>query len=102
MAKAESVDPPNNNDHERTLRSTEINALAALTPFVAPTAVRKAGFGSRQTAHFQPSTPSYPNPSAASNLPRMTGRTDARRGDVTFAITTTHPTRAAPSGANRP
>jgi len=36
MAKAESVDPPNNNDHERTLRSTDINALAALTPFRGP------------------------------------------------------------------
>jgi hypothetical protein len=37
QGKAESVDPPNNNGYERTLRWTKISdVVEALTPFAAP------------------------------------------------------------------
>src|SRR6476469_7025413 len=45
QGKAESVDPPNNNGYERTLRLKNIGgAVAALTPFASQAAAAKAGF----------------------------------------------------------
>ena len=45
QGKAESVDPPNNNGYERTLRWTKIaSAVKALTPFIDKAAAGKAGF----------------------------------------------------------
>ncbi|HWX97022.1 MAG TPA: ferritin-like domain-containing protein [Solirubrobacteraceae bacterium] len=61
--KAESVDPPNNNGYERTLRWTTIDkALAALTPFADKTAAGKAGFDTSKAYRFQPFTPTLPEP----------------------------------------
>src|SRR5437660_7727874 len=45
QGKAESVDPPNNNGYERTLRWTKIGkAVTALTPFIDKSAAGHAGF----------------------------------------------------------
>ena len=61
--KAESVDPPNNNGYERTLRWTSINsALTALTPFADKTAAAKAGFDTSKGYAFTPFTPKLPEP----------------------------------------
>jgi len=61
--KAESVDPPNNNGYERTLRWTTIGkALAALTPFADKSAAGKAGFDTGKAYKFKPFTPTLPEP----------------------------------------
>ena len=63
---AESVDPPNNNGYERTLKWTNIGqAVAALTPFVDKAAAAKAGFDTDDAFHFHPFTPHLPNPLGA-------------------------------------
>jgi hypothetical protein len=66
LGKAESVDPPNNNGYERTLKWTSINqAIAALTPFADKTAAGKAGFDTTKVYAFKPFTPKLPNPLGA-------------------------------------
>jgi ferritin-like protein len=61
--KAESVDPPNNNGYERTLRWTKISkALEALTPFADKTAAGKAGFDTTKAYAFKPFTPTLSEP----------------------------------------
>jgi len=61
--KAESVDPPNNNGYERTLRWTNISqAVKALTPFIDKTAAGRAGFDTERSYHFKPFTPKLPEP----------------------------------------
>jgi len=63
QGKAESVDPPNNNGYERTLRWTNIKkAVAALTPFADKTAAAKAGFDTSKPYKFQPFSPTLPEP----------------------------------------
>jgi Ferritin-like domain len=63
QGKAESVDPPNNNGYERTLRWTSISkAVAALTPFADKTAAGKAGFDTTKPYSFQSFTPVLPEP----------------------------------------
>jgi hypothetical protein len=63
QGKAESVDPPNNNGYERTLRWTNINkAVAALTPFADKTAAANAGFDTSKPYQFKPFTPKLPEP----------------------------------------
>ena len=62
----ESVDPPNNNGYERTLKWTNINqAVAALLPFADKSAAAKAGFDTKHQFHFHPFTPHLPNPLGA-------------------------------------
>jgi len=64
--KPESVDPPNNNGYERTLKWTNIDqAVAALTPFADKTAAAKAGFDTTKVYAFKPFTPTLPNPLGA-------------------------------------
>jgi hypothetical protein len=66
LGKAESVDPPNNNGYERTLRWTNINqAVSALMPFIDKTAAGKAGFDTSKAYTFHPFTPTLPNPLGA-------------------------------------
>ena len=66
LGKAESVDPPNNNGYERTLKWTSINqAITALTPFADKTAAGKAGFDTTKVYAFKPFTPKLPNPLGA-------------------------------------
>jgi hypothetical protein len=66
QGKAESVDPPNNNGYERTLKWTKISqAVAALTPFADPTAAKKAGFDTTKPYKFKPFTPKLPEPLGA-------------------------------------
>lgn len=61
--KVESVDPPNNNGYERTLKWTSISqAVTALTPFVDKTAAGKAGFDTSKSYEFKPFTPTLPEP----------------------------------------
>ena len=61
--KAESVDPPNNNGYERTLKWTKISkAVAALTPFADKSAAAKAGFDTTKPYAFNPFTPTLPEP----------------------------------------
>jgi len=63
QGKAESVDPPNNNGYERTLKWTNINkAIQALTPFADKTAAGKAGFDTTKPYQFKPFTPKPPEP----------------------------------------
>jgi hypothetical protein len=63
QGKAESVDPPNNNGYERTLRWTNIGkAVKALTPFADKTAAGKAGFDTGKPYTFNPFTPTLPEP----------------------------------------
>jgi hypothetical protein len=63
LGKAESVDPPNNNGYERTLKWTRIDqAVAALTPFADKAAAAKAGFDTTKAYAFHPFTPVLPNP----------------------------------------
>jgi Ferritin-like domain len=62
QGKAESVDPPNNNGYERTLKWTNINqALAALKPFADKSAAAKAGFDTKHVYVFHPFTPKLPD-----------------------------------------
>ena len=64
--KAESVDPPNNNGYERTLKWTNIDqAVAALMPFIDKTAAGKAGFDTSKAYAFHAFTPKLPNPLGA-------------------------------------
>ena len=66
LGKAESVDPPNNNGYERTLKWTNINqAVTALMPFIDKTAAGKAGFDTTKAYAFNPFTPKLPNPLGA-------------------------------------
>jgi Ferritin-like domain len=66
LGKPESVDPPNNNGYERTLKWTSINeAITALTPFADKTAAGKAGFDTTKPYVFKPFTPQLPNPLGA-------------------------------------
>ncbi len=61
QGKAESVDPPNNNGYERTLRWTRISkAVTALTPFIDKKAAGKAGFDTAKPYKFQPFKPTLP------------------------------------------
>src|SRR6201991_1651893 len=63
QGKAESVDPPNNNGYERTLKWTNIGqAVKALTPFVDAAAAGKAGFDTGKADAFKPFTPKPPEP----------------------------------------
>jgi hypothetical protein len=63
QGKAESVDPPNNNGYERTLKWTEISqAVTALTPFVDKTAAGNAGFDTSKSYQFNPFIPKLPEP----------------------------------------
>jgi hypothetical protein len=63
QGKAESVDPPNNNGYERTLRWTNIDkAVTALTPFLDKAAAAKAGFDTGKPYKFHPFTPALPEP----------------------------------------
>jgi hypothetical protein len=63
QGKAESVDPPNNNGYERTLRWTKISkAVAALTPFADKAAATHAGFDTTKPYKFNPFTPTLPEP----------------------------------------
>jgi len=62
QGKSESVDPPNNNTYERTLRWTRISqAVAALTPFIDRRAAVRAGFDTSRPFAFRPFTPSLPS-----------------------------------------
>jgi hypothetical protein len=66
QGKAESVDPPNNNGYERTLKWTKISqAVTALTPFADKAAAGKAGFDTSKAYQFKPFTPVLPNPLGA-------------------------------------
>jgi hypothetical protein len=63
QGKAESVDPPNNNGYERTLRWTKIaKAVTALTPFIDKAAAGKAGFDTSKPYKFKPFKPTLPTP----------------------------------------
>lgn len=63
LGVSESVDPPNNNGYERTLKWTRIDqAVAALTPFVDQTAAAAAGFDTSRVFDFSPFTPVLPSP----------------------------------------
>jgi hypothetical protein len=60
---AESVDPPNNNGYERTLRLNNIGqAVEALLPFAEKKAAEKAGFDTSKPYKFVPFRPTLPNP----------------------------------------
>lgn len=60
---AESVDPPNNNGYERTLKWTNISqAVSALTPFADAAAAAAAGFDTSVSFDFAPFTPTLPSP----------------------------------------
>jgi len=60
---AESIDPPNNNEYERTQEWKSIDqAVAALLPFVDITAAASHGFDTTKVFAFQPFTPTAPNP----------------------------------------
>src|ERR1700760_2612655 len=62
QGKAESVDPPNNNGYERTLRWTKISqAVDALTPFADKSAAAKAGFDTSKPYQFKPFPPKLPS-----------------------------------------
>jgi hypothetical protein len=63
QGKAESVDPPNNNGYERTLKWTNISkAVAALTPFASKAAAAKAGFDTSKPYKFHRFSPTLPEP----------------------------------------
>ena len=63
QGKAESVDPPNNNGYERTLRWTKISsAVKALTPFIDKAAAATAGFDTSKPYRFHPFKPKLPEP----------------------------------------
>jgi Ferritin-like domain len=59
----EAIDPPNNNEYERTQKWHSIDqAVAALLPFVEKTAAAAHGFDTNKVFDFQPFTPIAPNP----------------------------------------
>src|SRR5437764_962564 len=59
---AESIDPPNNNGYERTLKWTDISqAVTALTPFAVKGAAHKAGFDTNKPYRFKPFTAHLPS-----------------------------------------
>jgi hypothetical protein len=63
QGKAESVDPPNNNGYERTLRWRRIGqAVKALTPFADKKTAAKAGFDTSKPYKFKPFKPTLPEP----------------------------------------
>jgi len=63
QGKAESVDPPNDNGYERTLKWQNINkAVAALTTFADKAAAGKAGFDTGKSYAFKPFKPKLPQP----------------------------------------
>jgi hypothetical protein len=63
LGVAESVDPPNNNGYERTLKWTKISqAVAALLPFADKTAAATAGFDVSRPFEFHPFQPTLPSP----------------------------------------
>jgi hypothetical protein len=63
QGKAESVDPPDNNGYEGTLRWRKISkAVAALTPFADKTAAAKEGFDTTKPYKFVPFTPTLSAP----------------------------------------
>ena len=63
QGKAESVDPPNNNAYERTLKWTSISsAVTALTPFLSKSAAAKAGFDTSKPYQFKQFAPVVPEP----------------------------------------
>jgi len=62
QGRAESVDPPNNNGYERTLRWTKISkAVDALTPFIDKRAAARADFDTSRSFEFKPFTPKLPS-----------------------------------------
>ena len=74
LGKAESVDPPNNNGYERTLKWTSINqAITALTPFADKTAAGKAGFDTDEGVRVQAVHPEAAEP--ARRFPFVRGLT---------------------------
>ncbi|HEY4996900.1 MAG TPA: ferritin-like domain-containing protein [Solirubrobacteraceae bacterium] len=61
--KAESVDPPNNNGYERTLKLANIGqAVEALKPFAVKASAEAAGFDVSKPYKFVPFTPSLAEP----------------------------------------
>jgi hypothetical protein len=63
QGKAESIDPPNNNGYERTLKWTKISqAVDALTPFADKAAATKAKFDTSKAYQFKPFVPRLPQP----------------------------------------
>jgi hypothetical protein len=61
QGQAESVDPPNNNGYERTLKWKQIGkAVDALLPFADKAAAAKAGFDTSRSFNFKPFTPKLP------------------------------------------
>jgi len=59
----EPIDPPNNNEYERTQKWNNIDqAVAALLPFVDKTTAASHGFDTNKVFEFQPFTPIAPNP----------------------------------------
>jgi hypothetical protein len=61
QGQAESVDPPNNNGYERTLKWTKIGqAVTALTPFADKTTAGMKGFDTSKSYDFKPFTPKLP------------------------------------------
>jgi len=61
--QAESVDPPNNNGYERTLKLKNIDAaVEALKPFAVKASAEAAGFDVSKPYKFAPFTPTLANP----------------------------------------
>ena len=66
LGKPESVDPPNDNGYERTLKWTNIGqAITALTTFADKSAAAKAGFDATRAYAFKPFTPTLQTPLGA-------------------------------------
>ncbi|MCW2954813.1 MAG: Ferritin-like domain [Conexibacter sp.] len=66
QGRAESVDPPNNNGYERTLRWTQIaQAVNALLAFAQRSRAARAGFDTTRSFAFHPFTPTLPSPLGA-------------------------------------
>jgi hypothetical protein len=58
---AETSNPPNNNEYERTQEWNSIDqAVAALQPFMDKTAAANAGFDTNRVFEFQPFQPTAP------------------------------------------
>jgi hypothetical protein len=63
QGKSESIDPPNNNGYERTLKWKNIkSAVKALTPFATAAGAAKAGFDTSKAYRFESFTPKLPEP----------------------------------------
>jgi len=61
--QAESVDPPNNNGYERTLKLANIGqAVDALKPFAVKASAEAAGFDATKPYQFVPFKPTLANP----------------------------------------